>query len=201
MTREFESSFIHPQALVDEGATIGARTRVWAFAHIVKGAVVGEDCNICDHTFVEGKVVIGNRVTLKCGVYLWDGVVIEDDVFVGPSAVFTNDPWPRSLQYPSSYPKTLLKQGCSIGAGAILLPGLTIGQWAMVGAGAVVTKTIPDHALVIGNPARFHAWICQCTQKLTFGPASEVQCKCQRRYRKLNETSIEELSCPLRPAK
>src|SRR5450759_2352805 len=107
------SPFIHPQALVESGASIAAGTRVWAFAHILPGAVIGGDCNICDHTFVEGKVRIGNRVTLKCGVYLWDGVVLEDDVFIGPCATFTNDLRPRSQQHPACYPATTLRQGCS----------------------------------------------------------------------------------------
>src|ERR1017187_8864650 len=129
--------FIHPQALVDAGVSIGNGTRVWAFAHIVKGAVLGENCNICDHTFIEGGARIGNRVTLKCGVYLWDGLVLEDDVFVGPCAAFTNDMRPRSKQYPPEYLKTVLREGCSVGANATVLPGITIGRWAMVAAGAV----------------------------------------------------------------
>src|ERR1043166_2771235 len=116
----------HPLAAVDKGAVIGKGTRIWAFAHIAKGAAVGKDCNICDHTFIEGKVRVGDRVTVKCGVYLWDGVVVEDDVFIGPSAVFTNDPRPRSKQNLQEYPRTVLREGCSIGANATVLPGLTI---------------------------------------------------------------------------
>src|SRR5689334_21299986 len=108
--------FIHQNALVDTGAQIGRGTRVWAFSHVLSGAVIGENCNICDHTFIEGNVVLGSRVTVKCGVYLWDGVTIEDDVFIGPAAVFTNDLRPRSKRWPEQYSKTLLKQGCSIGA-------------------------------------------------------------------------------------
>jgi len=188
------TAFLHPQALVDTGAAIGARTRVWAFAHVVKGAVVGEDCNLCDHTFVEGQVVIGDRVTLKCGVYLWDGLVVEDDVFIGPAAVFANDILPRSGQRPTSYPRTLLKQGCSIGAGAVVLPALTIGRWAMVGAGSVVTKVVPDHALVVGNPARFRRWICRCTKQLEFNSQPQVRCECGRAYRSVSQEQIEELS-------
>ncbi len=145
---------IHPLALVDSGCSIGAKTRVWAFAHILPGAEIGEDCNICDHTFVEGKVRIGNRVTIKCGVYLWDGIVVEDDVLIGPNATFTNDLYPRSKLYPDAYPVMTLKKGCSIGANATILPGLTIGEQAMIGAGAVVTKDVPPKALVVGNPAR-----------------------------------------------
>ena len=189
----FPDALIHPQALVDAGATIGPRTRVWAFAHVVKGAVIGEDCNICDHTFIEGGVRIGNRVTLKCGVYLWDGLVLEDDVFVGPCAAFTNDLRPRSGQHPGEYPTTRLQQGCSIGAGAVVLPGLSIGHWAMAGAGAVVTRDVPDHALVVGNPARFRRWICRCTKELTFGEGAEEHCDCGRRYRLVSQDQVEEI--------
>lgn len=145
--------FAHPNALV-ESAHVGDRTRVWAFAHILPGARIGADCNICDGVFVENDVVVGERVTVKCGVQLWDGVTIEDDVFVGPNATFTNDAFPRSRQYPEQFPRTLVKRGASIGANATILPGLVIGAGAMVGAGAVVTKDVPDGAIVVGNPAR-----------------------------------------------
>lgn len=175
------SAFLHPHALVDNGAVVGAGTRVWAFAHVLKGAVVGEDCNICDHTFIEGNVVIGDRVTVKCGVYLWDGLVIEDDVFIGPSATFTNDKFPRSKQYPPEYLRTVLKKCASIGANATILPGLTIGQGAMVGAGAVVTKNVPDFGLVLGNPARLAAWLCPCGERVPHLDNSEqASCSCGR---------------------
>ncbi len=147
-----ESPFIHERALVESDA-IGPGTRVWAFAHVMPGAVIGADCNVCDHTYVEGHVVVGDRVTIKSGVYLWDGLRIEDDVFIGPQATFTNDAFPRSRQ-PFACPTTTVRRGASIGAGAVILPGLTIGERAMVGAGAVVTKDVPDHAVVVGNPAR-----------------------------------------------
>lgn len=172
----------HPKALVDPGATVGQGTRVWAFAHILPGAVIGQDCNICDHTFIEGKVRIGNRVTVKCGVYLWDGLVIEDDVFVGPAAVFTNDVRPRSKQYPAEYPLTLLKTGCSIGANSTLLPGVTIGQWAMVAAGAVVTRNVPDFGLVVGNPARLKGWLCRCGEALDLESGKRARCRCGQGY-------------------
>lgn len=145
--------FIHPHALV-ESASIGAGTRVWAFAHVLPGAVIGRDCNICDGVFIEGDVVVGDRVTVKCGVQLWDGVRLEDDAFVGPNATFTNDPFPRSRRYPASFPQTVVKRGASIGANATLLPGVTVGERAMVGAGAVVTRDVPPGAIVVGNPAR-----------------------------------------------
>jgi len=153
-----EQHYQHPQALV-ETKTIGEGTRVWAFAHILPGAVIGSECNICDHVFIENKVTMGDRVTIKCGVQLWDGVILEDDVFVGPNATFTNDPFPRSRQYPGEFPKTLVRKGASIGANATILPGLTIGQNAMVGAGAVVTRDVPPNAIVVGNPARITGYV------------------------------------------
>ncbi len=133
---------------------IGEGTRIWQYAVVLKGARIGANCNVCAHTLVEGGAIVGDNVTIKCGVYLWDGVTVEDDVFIGPNATFTNDREPRSKQYPEAYAKTLLKKGCSIGANATLLPGVTIGVNAMVGAGAVVTKDVPDYAVVVGNPAK-----------------------------------------------
>ena len=152
------SFFCHPNAVV-ESKNIGKSTRIWAFAHVLPGAVIGEDCNLCDHTFVENDVVIGHRVTIKCGVQLWDGITLEDDVFIGPNATFTNDPFPRSKQYPEAYSRTLLRKGVSVGANATILPGLTIGQHAMIGAGAVVTKDVPPYAIVVGNPARITGYV------------------------------------------
>ncbi len=150
--------FAHPAALV-ESTRVGRGTRVWAFAHILPGAVIGEDCNICDHTFIEDDVVVGDRVTVKCGVQLWNGLRLEDDVFVGPNATFTNDPLPRSRQYLPSHPITTVQRGASIGANATILPGLTIGRGAFVGAGAVVTRSVPANAVVVGNPARILRYV------------------------------------------
>jgi len=149
--------FQHPNAIV-ESNHIGDKTRIWAFVHILPGAQLGEDCNICDHVFIENDVVIGDRVTIKSGVQVWDGIVIEDDVFIGPNATFTNDPFPRSKQYPEQYAKTILKKGASIGANATILPGVAIGRYAMVGAGAVVTNNVPPYAIVYGNPARIRGY-------------------------------------------
>jgi acetyltransferase-like isoleucine patch superfamily enzyme len=145
--------FKHPQALIEPGAKIGEKTNIWAFVHILQGAIIGNDCNICDHVFIENDVIIGNRVTIKCGVQLWDGVRLGDDVFVGPNVTFTNDKFPRSKKYPAQFLKIIVKEGASIGANATILPGITIGRKAMIGAGSVVTKDVPDYALVLGNPA------------------------------------------------
>jgi UDP-2-acetamido-3-amino-2,3-dideoxy-glucuronate N-acetyltransferase len=145
------SFFKHPQSLV-ESEHIGEGTRVWAFAHILPGAVLGNDCNVCDNVFIENDVLIGNRVTIKCGVQIWDGLVIEDDVMIGPNATFTNDLFPRSKQ-PFDLKQTFIRKGASIGANATILAGVEIGAGAMVGAGAVVTKNVPAHAVVVGNPA------------------------------------------------
>ncbi len=145
--------FVHTHGIC-ESSDIGKDTRIWAFAHVLPGASIGSQCNICDHVFVENDVIIGSRVTVKCGVQLWDGITLEDEVFIGPNATFTNDPFPRSKQYPEQFPRTVICRGASIGANATILPGLTIGQHAMIGAGAVVTRSVPANAIVIGNPAR-----------------------------------------------
>ncbi|MCT8876893.1 acyltransferase [Shewanella xiamenensis] len=145
--------FIHPFSDV-QSKTIGENTRIWQFSVILSGAVIGKECNICAHTLVENDVRIGDRVTVKSGVYIWDGITIEDDVFIGPSVTFTNDKQPRSKVYPDQFPKMLIKHNASIGANATLLPGITIGKYAMVGAGSVVTKDVPDYAVVMGNPAK-----------------------------------------------
>ena len=143
---------IHPQAIC-ESSWIGANTRIWAFAHILPNAVIGADCNICDGVFIENDVLVGNRVTVKCGVQLWDGLVVEDDVFIGPNATFTNDRFPSSKVFPEKFLKTILRKGVSIGANATILPGLEIGSGAMVGAGSVVTRSVPPNAIAVGNPA------------------------------------------------
>jgi UDP-2-acetamido-3-amino-2,3-dideoxy-glucuronate N-acetyltransferase len=162
--------FVHAAAIVEPGARLGAGTHVWAFAHILPGAVIGSDCNICDHVFIENVVQLGDRVTVKSGVQVWDGVVLEDDVFVGPNATFTNDLFPRSKQYQESA-TTLVQQGASIGANATILAGITIGRNAMVGAGAVVTKTVPPNAIVVGNPARIKGYV-STTSKRRLAPTS-----------------------------
>lgn len=150
--------YIHPQAIC-ESTKIGPNTRIWAFTHILPGAVIGRDCNINDGVFIENDVIIGDRVTIKCGVQLWDGLVIEDDVFIGPNATFTNDLFPRSKKYPEKFLKTTIRKGASIGANATILPGLEIGEGSMVGAGSVVTQSVPPYAIVVGNPARIIGYV------------------------------------------
>ena len=163
------TSFRHHAAII-ETDNIGQGTRIWAFAHILPGAVIGKNCNICDHTFIENDVVVGNNVTIKCGVQLWDGITVEDDVFIGPNATFTNDPFPRSGKRPEIYTKTIIRQGASIGANATILPGISIGQNAMVGAGAVVTKNVPPNAVVYGNPAQLVNYITSSSGKRVISP-------------------------------
>lgn len=150
--------FKHENAIV-ESDKIGTGTRIWAFAHVLPGANIGEDCNICDNVFVENDVTIGNRVTIKCGVQVWDGVTLEDDVFAGPNATFTNDNYPRSKVYPERFNRTVVRKGASIGANATILSGITIGPGALVGAGAVVTSDVPPNAIVVGNPARITGYV------------------------------------------
>ena len=156
--------FVHPQGLC-ESESIGSGSRIWAFAHVLPGAVVGRAANICDFVFIEGGVVLGDRVTVKCHVALWNGVRVADDVFIGPSAVFANDRYPRSKRAVPAV-VTVLSRGCSIGAGAVVTPGVRIGEYALVGAGAVVTRDVAPFALVLGNPARPAGLVCRCGARL-----------------------------------
>lgn len=149
---------IHPDAIV-ETSEIGEASHIWAYVHILPQAIIGRDTNICDHVFIENDVVIGDRVTVKSGVSIWDGARIEDDVFIGPDVTFTNDKAPRSKVYPERFLQTQVRKGASLGANATILPGLTIGQKAMVGAGAVVTRDVPPNAIVVGNPARIVGYV------------------------------------------
>ena len=181
---------VHPTALVATKA-IGDGTRVWAYVNILAGARIGRDCNICDRCFIENDVVLGNRVTVKCGVSLYDALTLEDDVFVGPDVTFSNDPRPRSGRRPREFPRTLVREGASLGAGSILLPGVTVGRFAMVGAGSLVTRDVTDFALVYGSPAQIHGYVCRCGATLRF-ESGTAACACGRRYARDLEGAVSE---------
>ena len=149
---------IHPLAVV-KSTTIGENTKIWQYSIILEGAIIGDHCNINCHTLIESKAIIGDRVTIKPGVYIWDGITIENDVMVGPNATFTNDKWPKSKNINYQLLETHVKQGASIGANATIICGITIGAYALIAAGAVVTKNVTDRALMVGNPARIAGWM------------------------------------------
>jgi len=160
------SFFAHDTAIIEEGATIGERTRIWHHAHVRSGCVIGENCNIGKNCYIDEGAKIGSGVKIQNNVSVYHGVEIEDDVFVGPSAVFTNDYYPRAFSQDWEVGKTIVRHGASIGANATIICGHTIGEYAMIGAGSVVTKDVPAHALVVGNPAKQIGWVCECGQKL-----------------------------------
>lgn len=157
---------IHPLADV-KTTQIGEGTTIWQFAVILSRAIIGKNCNINCHTFIENDVILGDNVTIKSGVYLWDGISIANNVFIGPNVTFTNDRYPRSKAYPDSFQRTEIKNGASIGANATILGGIVIGEWSLIGAGSVVTKSVPDFAIVYGNPARISGWADKKGNKLS----------------------------------
>jgi UDP-2-acetamido-3-amino-2,3-dideoxy-glucuronate N-acetyltransferase len=174
-------TFVHPSALV-ETSEIGEGTRVWAFAHIMQGAVVGADCKIGDHSFIESGAVLGDRVVVKNNSLIWHGVIIGDDVFVGPNTVFTNVVAPRARYqtYPEAWEKTEVADRVTIGANSTIVSGIRLGYNCMIGAGSVVTKDVPDHGLVYGNPASLKGWVCDCGHQLS----DDLSCAaCPREYR------------------
>jgi len=177
-----DNFFAHPQSIV-ETQDVGSGTRIWAFAHVMKGVQLGTNCNVGDHCYIESGVVVGNDVVIKNGVALWEGVMIEDRAFLGPNCVFTNDIYPRS-KVVNDRVQTVVREGASIGANATLLCGTEIGCYSLVGAGSVVTKSVPNFALVAGNPARVRGYVCRCGKKLTFSGEGQVSCVCGRTYRK-----------------
>lgn len=170
---------VHDRGLC-ESERVGAGTRVWAFAHVMAGAVVGRDCNIGGGAFVESGAVLGDRVTVKNNVLVWDRVTVEDDVFLGPAVVFTNDLRPRAhvARSGEALVPTVVQTGATLGAGVVVVCGTTIGRHAFVAAGGVVTADVPAHALVVGNPARRVGWVCTCGQRLD----QELRCACGKQY-------------------
>lgn len=184
-------AYIHESSYVDENVTIGENTKIWHFSHIQKGAVIGDNCSLGQNVNISNNVKIGNGVKIQNNVSVYEGVELEDYVFCGPSCVFTNDLTPRA-KYPkgsANYKKTLIKKGASIGANATIVSGHTIGEWALIGAGAVVTKDVPAHALMLGVPAKQKGWVCECGEILE----SDLKCpSCGRKYH-LIEDGIEEL--------
>lgn len=184
MSTESPNYFVHESSYVDEGAVVGEGTKVWHFSHVMPGAVIGEKCSLGQNVNVGGKAVLGNNVKVQNNVSIYDRVIIEDDVFCGPSMVFTNVFNPRShISRKDEYMATLVKRGATIGANATIVCGHTIGRYALIGSGAVVTKDIPDFALIYGNPARRHGWVCQCGTKLDL-QGQTAECKtCGDKYK------------------
>ncbi|MBC2722679.1 MAG: N-acetyltransferase [Desulfosporosinus sp.] len=178
---------IHPTAEV-QTKSIGEGTTVWQYCVILQGARIGKDCNINYNVFIENDVIVGDNVTVKSGVQLWDGLRIEDNVFIGPNVTFTNDMFPRSKRYPGEFLKTLIGEGASIGANATIIGGLTIGRYAMIGAGSVLTKNVPDHTLWYGNPAQWKGYVCCCGNKM----GDDLICGfCNSHYHKEQERIIK----------
>ena len=177
-----QSAFIHRDAVV-ESKRIGEGTRIWRNVHILPGAAVGKDCNIGEGCYLENRVTVGNGVTIKNNVALWDNTVIEDGVFIGPAVVFTNDLKPRAhrKKKPEELGGVIIKKGATIGANATLVSGITVGEYALVGAGSVVTRDVPSYHMVYGNPARFRGLVCRCAAAIPAGK-SRFQCSCGLRY-------------------
>lgn len=194
--KEDQAYFVHERGLVDPGCEIGAGTRIWAGAHIMAGAKVGNHCNIGENCFVEGGVIIGNGVTVKNNVALYDGAVVEDRVFLGPSCVFTNVVNPRAfISRKQEFKPTQVCEGASIGANATIVCGCKVGKYALVGAGSVVTRDVPDYALVYGTPAKKHGYVCECGEKLLFASGVYECPRCNKKYRLTeNDALTEELS-------
>lgn len=197
-TRETLPYSAHETAVIDPGAEIGAGTKVWHFSHIMRGARIGKSCNIGQNVVVSPRCVIGNGVKIQNNVSVYTGVVIEDDVFCGPSIVFTNVINPRSfIERKTEFRPTLVKRGASLGANSTIVCGVTLGQYCFIGAGAVVTRDVPDYCIVYGNPARPRGWVCYCGENLQFtlvgGAAKQATCgACNRAYG-LEGTVVHEL--------
>ena len=158
--------YVHPTAIIDKEVSLGIGTKVWHFVHVMENAKIGKECVLADYVYVGRRVRIGNRVKLENRATVYEGVTIEDNVFVGPHVTFTNDPYPRSFNTDWKILHTLVKEGSSIGARTVIVCGITIGVYSLVGAGSVVTENVPPHALVCGNPARIRGFVCRCGRKL-----------------------------------
>jgi UDP-2-acetamido-3-amino-2,3-dideoxy-glucuronate N-acetyltransferase len=185
--------FVHESSYVDDGAEIGAGTKIWHFCHVMPNAKIGGRCNIGQNVLVSSGVTIGANVKIQNNVSLYTGVIVEDDAFLGPSMVFTNVINPRShVSRKDEYQTTLVRRGASIGANATIVCGVTLGRYCFVGAGAVVTKDVPDYALVYGSPARVRGWMCQCGEQLTFEGDRAVCQSCGDAYRKQDSVVIPE---------
>jgi len=181
--------FVHESSYVDEGVQIGKGTKVWHFSHVLSGAVIGEKCSIGQNVNIGGKAVVGDGVKIQNNVSVYDNVILEDEVFCGPSCVFTNVINPRAfVERKDEYLQTLVRRGASIGANATIVCGVSLGRYCFVGAGSVVTKDVLDHALVYGSPARQHGWVCKCGVKLD----ANLRCpECGQEYKK-SETGLQE---------
>lgn len=175
--------FKHESSYVDDGAIIGEGTKIWHFSHVMSGSVIGERCNIGQNVVISPGVILGNLVKIQNNVSVYTGVVCEDGVFLGPSCVFTNVINPRSfIERKSEYKKTLLKKGSSVGANVTIVCGNTIGKYALIGAGAVVTKDVPDYALIVGNPGKIIGYVCECGEKLHFVDGKATCKACSKKY-------------------
>jgi acetyltransferase-like isoleucine patch superfamily enzyme len=192
-------TYFHPTAIV-ETEQIGNGTKIWAYAHVMKNVSIGANCNIGDHCFIESGAVVGNNVTIKNGNMLFEGITLEDGVFVGPHVFFTNDRFPRSPRLPEAkiryqnhdwFSPTLIKYGATLGAAAIIIAGTTIGEFAMIGAGAVITKDVAPHALMIGNPGRLYGWVCKCGTRLNIKDDNAVCPICGLVYKMLENRLVQ----------
>jgi len=185
--------FVHESAYIDEPCQIGKNTKIWHFSHVMKECSIGENCNIGQNVFIASGVILGNNVKVQNNVSVYTGVVCEDDVFLGPSVVFTNVVNPRSfVDRKNEYQRTIIKKGASIGANATIVCGNTVGRYAMVGAGSVVTSDVPDYGLVFGNPARLKGWVCRCGERLNFAGPKSMCKKCASMYIMVNDLEIKE---------
>lgn len=183
--------FVHESSYIDEPCQIGAETKIWHFSHIMKNSVIGERCNIGQNVVISPDVVLGNNVKIQNNVSVYTGVICEDDVFLGPSCVFTNVINPRSfIARKEEYRQTVIKKGASIGANATIVCGHAVGRYAFIGAGAVVTKDIPDYALVVGNPSRIIGYVCECGNRLEKNDDHYLCKSCGKGYKMMNQSLI-----------